>query len=71
MTEEQNSWRGLSMARKKSLRFQLYRSARLLGNVEAASKGPGSYAKRYARRKVYAKSMGLTQKFLRSLGLWK
>jgi hypothetical protein len=59
------------MARKKSLRSQLYRDARILGNIEAAEKGPTSYGKRIVRRKVYAKTNGLTRKFLRSLGLSK
>jgi hypothetical protein len=36
----------------KSLRSQLYRAARDLGNVEAAEKGPVSYGQRVARRKV-------------------
>jgi hypothetical protein len=56
---------------KKSARSQLYRAARDLGNLEAAEKGPTSYGKRYARRKVYAKTNGLTRKFLRSIGLSK
>jgi hypothetical protein len=59
------------MARKKSARSQLYRAARDLGNLEAAKKGPSSFSKRYARRKVYAKTNGLTRKFLRSIGLSK
>jgi hypothetical protein len=59
------------MARKKSARSQLYRAARDLGNIEAAEKGPTAFGKRYARRKVYAKTNGLTRKFLRSIGLSK
>ncbi len=59
------------MARKKSARSQLYRAARDLGNLKAAEKGPVSFGKRYARRKVYAKTNGLTRRFLRSLGLSK
>jgi hypothetical protein len=47
----------------------LYREARILGNVEAASRGPVAYEKRYARRKVYVKSNSLTRTFLRSLDL--
>jgi hypothetical protein len=57
------------MARRSSLRSQLYRSARDLGNVQAAARGPGSYAKRVVRRKVYAKSNGLTRSLLRQFGL--
>ncbi len=57
------------MARTRSLRSQLYRQARILGNVEAASHGPLAYGRRYARRKVYATSNSLTRSLLRSLGL--
>ena len=57
------------MARKKSVRSQLYRAARDLGNLEAAEKGPSAFGKRYARRKAYAKTNGFTRKFLRSMGL--
>jgi len=59
------------MARRKDARSQLYRAARDLGNLEAAEKGSSSFAKRYARRKVYAKTNGLTRRFLRSIGLSK
>ena len=59
------------MARKKSIRSLLYRNARTLGNIEAAEHGPLSFGRRYTRRKVYAKTNGLTRKFLRSLGLSK
>jgi hypothetical protein len=59
----------LPMARHKSFRSQLYRAARDLGNVQAAEKGPGSYAKRVARRKVYRSTNGLTRKVLRGFGL--
>ena len=55
------------MARRKSLRSQLYRAARDLGNVEAASKGPASYGRRVVRRKVYARGNGLLGKALRGL----
>lgn len=34
------------MARHVSLRSQLYRAARDLGNLQAAERGPTSYAKR-------------------------
>ena len=57
------------MPRRKSLRSQLYRAARDLGNVEAAGKGPGAYGKRVIRRKVYRSTNGLTGRFLRKLGL--
>jgi hypothetical protein len=57
------------MARQKSLRSQLYRAARDLGNVQAGTKGPSSYAKRVARRKIYRTTNGLTRRLTRSLGL--
>ena len=57
------------MARRSSLRSQLYRAARDVGNVQAASKGPGSYAKRIVRRKVYRTTNGLTHTLLREFGL--
>jgi hypothetical protein len=55
------------MARPKSLRSQLYRAARDLGNVEAASKGPGAYGKRIVRRKVYRSTNGALGRILKSI----
>ncbi len=55
------------MARRKSLRSQLYRAARDLGNVEAASKGPGAYGKRIVRRKVYRSTNGALGRILKSI----
>ncbi len=57
------------MARRKSLRSQLYRAARDLDNVEAAEKGPTSYGKRVVRRKVYRTTNGALSKALRRFGL--
>jgi hypothetical protein len=57
------------MARRKSLRSQLYRAARDLGNVEAASKGPTAYGKRVVRRSVYRKTNSGLAGFLRAFGL--
>ena len=57
------------MARRSSLRSELYRAARDLGNVQAATRGPGSYAKRVVRRKVYRTTNGLTNPLLRSVRL--
>jgi hypothetical protein len=57
------------MARRKSLRSQLYRAARDLGNVQAASKGPTSYGKRVVRRKVYRSTNGALGRLLKGLGL--
>jgi hypothetical protein len=59
------------MARHRSLRSELYRDARILGNIEAATKGPGAYAKRYVRRKVYSRSMGLSNSILKSINMMK
>lgn len=57
------------MARRKTLRGELYRAARDLGNMQAAAKGPGPYARRVVRRAVYRKTNGELRRLLRSLGL--
>jgi hypothetical protein len=57
------------MARPKSLRSQLYRAARDLGNIQAAEKGPTSYGKRVVRRKVHRTTNGINQRVLREVGL--
>jgi len=57
------------MAQRKSLRSQLYRAARDLGNIEAGSQGPGAFGKRVVRRRVYRTTNGMTRRFLRSFGL--
>ena len=57
------------MARKRSLRSQLYRDARIPGNIEAAAQGPGAYAKRTVRRKVYKQTNKITRSILRGFGL--
>ena len=58
------------MERKKSVRSQLYRAARDMGNVEAVkSGGVEGLAKRDARRAVYRRTNSLTTSFLRGLGL--
>jgi len=57
------------MARPRSLRSQLYRTARQLGNVQAASRGPSAYAKRYVRRKVYARGNRGIRGLLKLFGL--
>jgi hypothetical protein len=54
---------------RRSLRSQLYRAARDLGNIEAAEKGPTSYGKRVVRRKVYRASNQGVARILRALGL--
>jgi hypothetical protein len=57
------------MARRRSLTSQLYRLARASNNARAASRGPGAYARRVVRRKVYAKSNRLLGRLLKGLGL--
>jgi hypothetical protein len=57
------------MARRKSLRSQLYRAARDLGNVEAVSKGPSAVGKRYVRRAAYRRTNAGLASVLRVLGL--
>jgi hypothetical protein len=57
------------MARRKSLRSQLYRAARDLGNVEAAEKGPTAYGKRMVRRRAYRSTNRVLGRFLRGIGL--
>ncbi|MGD0743433.1 MAG: hypothetical protein ABSA31_09175 [Acidimicrobiales bacterium] len=59
------------MSRRQSLTSSLYRAARVSNNLRAISRGPGAYAKRVTRRKVYARQMGLTRSILRALGLSK
>ncbi len=44
-------------------------SRRVLGNVQAASKGPTAYAKRAVRRKVYRRTSTATGRALRAFGL--
>ena len=63
--------KGGDTMRRKSLRSQLYRGARDLGNLEAAEKGPASYGRRVVRRKVYRTTNGTLQRGLRKLGLWR
>ena len=57
------------MARRRSLRSQLYRSARILGDVETLSKGPAAYGKRVVRKKAYRSSGSLTRSLLRIFDL--
>jgi hypothetical protein len=61
--------KGSNMARRSSLRSELYRAARDLGDAQSAAKGPGAYAKRVARRRVYRQTDTLTNNLVRSAGL--
>jgi hypothetical protein len=55
----------------KSLRSQLYRAARDLGNVQAARKGPSGIARRVVRREAYRSVNRPLGRLLRALGLLK
>jgi len=55
---------------RKSLRGQLYRAARDLGNIQAAERGPTAFSKRVVRRKVLRTTNGTVQRGLRKLRLW-
>jgi hypothetical protein len=57
------------VARARGFRSSLYRDARLLGDLQAASRGPLSFTRRYARRRVYATTNGMTRRMLRAAGL--
>jgi hypothetical protein len=57
------------MPRRKSLRSQLYRAARDLGDIQSAAKGPGAYAKRRVRKVVYRRGNGALRAILRAFGL--
>jgi hypothetical protein len=57
------------MPRRKSLRSQLYRAARDLGNVEAAAHGPTALAKRQVRRRAYRTTNRSLGGLLRAFGL--
>lgn len=57
------------MTRRDS-RSLLYGAARLLGDARAVRRGPTSYAKRRARRVVYARSNSTVTRALRKLGLF-
>jgi hypothetical protein len=61
----------VTMSRHRSLRTELYRDARILGNLDAAARGPVAYSKRSARRKMCAAANGVTHSILRSIGLSK
>ncbi|WP_460992342.1 hypothetical protein [Sinomonas soli] len=58
------------MTRRRSLRSNLYRAARILGDVEAVQRdGAEGLAKREARRAVYREEGRLTNRLLRAVGL--
>jgi hypothetical protein len=57
------------MARSRSLRSEMYRTARIMGDLEAAQKGPTAYGKRVMRKRMYRRSNSLTRHLLRMVGL--
>ena len=61
--------REAAMRRRRNLTNQLYRAARTSNNARATRKGPVALAERLARRKTYAKTMGMTGRLLRLFGL--
>ena len=40
----------------RSMRSELYRTARVMGDLQAAEKGPTAYGKRVMRKKMYRRS---------------
>ncbi len=52
-----------------TLRQFLYRAARLVGDVEAASRGPGAYGKRLVRKAIWKQVGRGTQRATRRIGL--
>lgn len=58
-----------AMPRRRSMRSQLYRAARDLGDIEAASRGPGALGRRVVRRRVYRTTNRWTRRLLRGFGL--
>jgi hypothetical protein len=51
-----------------SVRSQLYRASRDIGNLQAAAKGPTPYAKRVVRRAAYRTTNREWRRVLRSFG---
>jgi len=47
----------------------MYRTARIMGDLEAAQKGPSAYSKRVLRKKMYRRSNSVTRQLLRMVGL--
>ncbi len=59
------------MARRPTLRSEMYRTARIMGDVEAMQKGPSAYGKRVLRKQMYRRSNSATRQLLRMVGLSK
>lgn len=52
-----------------NLRRAAYRSAAVLGDLSAASKGPAAMGKRLVRKRAHRVTGGATQRMLRRVGL--
>jgi len=59
------------MARRRTLRSEMYRTARIMGDVEAMQQGPTAYGKRVLRKRMYRRSNSATRQLLRMVGLSK
>jgi hypothetical protein len=59
------------MARRRTRRSELYRTARIMGDVEAMQKGPTAYGQRVLRKQMYRRSNSATRRLLRMVGLSK
>jgi len=57
------------MTRRRSVRSDLYRTARVMGDVQAAMRGPGAYGRRRVRKVAYRSTNRGLYRLLKSLGL--
>jgi len=57
------------MSRIRAVRARLYRAASVLGDVQAAARGPVPLARRLARKRIYRAQGRLTARLLRKAGL--
>jgi hypothetical protein len=57
------------VARRRSLRSEMYRTARIMGDIDAAKRGPSAYGKRVLRKDMYRHSTSVTRQLLRLVGL--
>lgn len=57
------------MTTPAKVRGELYRAARVTGDLDALRRGPTAYLKRRARRVVYRNTGQLGRRISRSLGL--
>jgi hypothetical protein len=54
---------------KRSIRSEMHRTARVMGDIQVAAKGPTAYGKRVMRKSIYRNSNSLTRQLLRMVGL--